>query len=130
MNSPAVDVMTLLTNAGVGIPAATSGWGIYVSREPPTPDTTITLYDTGGYERLYSTGTEYPTIQIRVRGAPNEYIAAHAKIQSIKELLIGSDGAVINNTTYSFWTQGDTSFLYYDENSRPIFVCNFRIMRG
>lgn len=129
MNSPAVDVMNLLSDLGVGIPAGETGWSLWVGDEPPSPDTAITIYDTGGYEPLYSTYIEHPTVQVRVRGSPYDYVVAHKKIQGIKELLISSDGVIINDTGYSFWLQGDLSFLYNDENSRPVFVCNFRMMR-
>lgn len=129
MNSPAADVMQILADAGIGAPAAEAGWGIFISREPAAPSTAITLYDTGGYEPLYSTYIEHPTIQVRVRGDPGRYPQTYAKIQEIKTFLLGSDGVTVNGTTYSFWLQGDASFLLYDENSRPIFVANFRLMR-
>lgn len=130
MNSPAVDVMQMLADAGIGAPAGQTGWGLFVGEEPAKPNTTITLYDTGGYEPLYSTYTEHPTIQVRVRGDPHKYVPTHAKIQEIKSFLLGGDGFLVGGTTYWFWLQGDVSFLYYDENSRPVFVCNFRLMRG
>lgn len=128
MNAPSIDIKDYLVSAGIGSFAATDGWAIYVSREPVSPDTCITLYDTGGFEPHYGGYAENPTVQIRVRGAPNGYPAAYNKINEIKKLLL-SGSFVVNNTKYLAWLAGDIVLIGYDESSRPIFTLNLRLTR-
>lgn len=135
LNAPSKDIGDLLAGAGIGQWAATTGWAIHASREPAfqagvVPHTVITIYDTGGFEPLYSTPIEHPTVQVRIRGATNGYLAAYDKAQQIRAAITGLNGQVINGVTYTGWIMGDITFLEYDDQSRPILVINFRLMRS
>jgi len=86
MNSPAHDIALYLQSLSFGTLAASSGWAIAVAREPVAPDTTITVYDTGGQGPDTDELDEFlPDIQVRVR-AP-DYIAAYAKSEGIRAAL-------------------------------------------
>lgn len=128
MTSPAADIASYIQTAGEGTIGAASGWSINVSKEPATPDTTITVYDSGGFGSDYDANIYQPTIQVRVRG--NGYLAVHAKIEAINELLIAPKGLTVNTTRYvGAWQPGDIESLGYDENDRVILVSNYNLIR-
>jgi hypothetical protein len=127
MNSPAVDVISLL--AANNLIDGQTGWAGRVSREPDMPDQCITVYDTGGYAP-FGYGAEQPTVQVRIRGGLNYYPTTYAKAKEIRDLLENQENIIINQTEYdAFELMGDLTSLGYDERSRPIFVCNFRLIR-
>lgn len=130
MKAPSEDIAQLLHDAGLGVMGSSSGWGIFRGSEPPTPDTAITIYDTGGFEPDYMAGIEYPTVQVRIRGQPYGYAAAYEKAAAIKAYLLTCDGVVVNGSHYNFWLQGDLAWLEFDANNRPVFVINFRLTRS
>jgi len=89
-HSPADVIRCLLIDLGHGTtPSASSAWPIYVSIEPDTPDSVITVYDTSGvlHGRSQISGEmfEHPGIQIRIRSP--EHPAGYRKADSIKEAL-------------------------------------------
>lgn len=131
MSDVVQDIKDHLESRAGGQFAATSGWGIYISREPPEPDTVITLYPTGSAsEPNAKWRLEHPTFQVRVRGAPNGYQLAQAKAESIKHELLGLGSTVINSTLYvGIWMTTDIIFMKYDDNNRPIFVMSYRTWR-
>lgn len=122
------DIADRLVAVGLGTFAATSGWGIYISREPTTPDTVITIYGTGSFgEPNPKWRLESRTFQIRVRGAENAYTAAYAKAEAIKNALLGLGPITLNATNYiGIWMTTNIIFIRYDDNNRPIFSLNFR----
>ena len=128
MNAPSVDIKDLLEDAGEGTFAADSGWGIYISQEPTSPDRTITLYDTGGMQPLYSEGEEHPTVQVRVRA--ESYPTVYGKIQAIKSHFVYNGARTINGTEYDFWLLSDVAFLRVDEMGRTILTMNLRMRRS
>ena len=133
MNPQSEDLKDILVNAGVGTFAATSGWGIYISKEPASPDTVITLYDTGGSAPEYLLdGTDMfrPNLQVRVRGEPGGYMEAWSKAKEVVDALARLEPQTINGTFYAgVWQQTDIAILQYDDNDRPILTVNFRIRR-
>ena len=130
MNSPAADLKDLVVAAGLGVFAASSGWGVFVSREPESPDTCITLYDTGGFAPSPHLFEDRPTVQARVRGPMLGYQQGWAKALAVREALLGKR-ALVNGTWYAgIWSQGDIAFLRYDEANHPIWTMSFRIVRG
>lgn len=73
-HSPADIVRKLLIDKSLGAtPAEGAVWPVYATREPDSPDSTITVYDTAGRldGRVMVSGQvqEHPGIQIRVRDA-------------------------------------------------------------
>ena len=130
MNPASVDLKTLLVSAGLGTFGATSGWGIYISEQPDAPDTTITLWDTGGSDPNPALALDQPTVMIWVRGPIKDYAAGYAKAMAVKNALLGIAAQTINSTPYGGATmRGDIAFLQYDEKSRPLFTLNFHLWR-
>ncbi len=130
MGDVIVDVATVLTNANIGTVAAATGWGIFYGHEPDSPDTSITLYHYGGRDPHPSWSLDDVDIQIRIRGGKQLYAAAQAKAQDVKDALLGAPQQTINTIKYiGFWMTNDIIFLQYDDNGRPVFVTNWRIVR-
>jgi hypothetical protein len=130
MGAPSVDIKDVLVTASVGTFASTSGWSIRISKEPTSPDSTITVYDTGGFEPSAKWLLDFPTVQVRVRGDKLDYVAAYAKIQAVKDALLGLPRQTVNGTVYvGVWQEGDIFSLGYDDTDRPLLISNFRIAR-
>lgn len=130
MNQTSLDIATLLEAQSVGTKAATSGWGIYTSRQPDSPNTVITIYDSGGFEANPKFLLDTPTIQVRVRGNVGDYQGGYDKILQVKNELLGIPQQTIGGTVYvGIWAIADILFLQYDDKKRPIFVNNWRITR-
>ena len=122
-----VDCKDLLVTAGIGVFGATSGWGIYISREPDLPNSVVTVFDVGGLTPNPAWLLDYPSVQIRVRGNPNDYIKTSDKAQDVKNALLGLTPQIVNGSNIRGITAiGDIAFLNYDESSRPIFTQNWR----
>lgn len=130
MNAPTVDIRDYLVAQGMGAFAATSGWALYISSEPASPHTTITLYDLPGEEPLYSSGIEHPAVQVRVRGSPGGYLAAYDKARQIRDLLVMGGPFSVGSATYNAWIEGDIGHLETDNQGRPIFVATYRLQRS
>ena len=129
-NAPSIDVKDELVTAGIGIFAASSGWGIYVSKMPSSPDQTITIFDRGGADPNPRFLLDNSSVQIIVRGSVNDYVATYVKSQEIKDHLLGLGDVTLNGTRYvGFWQQGDIIHVGYDDNDRPLFSLNWRIVR-
>lgn len=125
-NAPSFDIASILRANGVD--AGT--WLVFESREPENPNSTVTVYDSGGLASNPAWILDFPSVQIRVRGDINKYTLAYDKSQEIKDLLLGLPKQVINTTEYiGIWVLGDITALGYDDNKRPILVQNWRIAR-
>lgn len=131
MNAPSIDIKDLLVTGSLGTFAATSGWGIYIGGEPPSPDTCITIYDTGGPAPQPRAALDRPDFQIRVRGAQDGYNTAWDKANDIKNYLLGLAQQTVNSNLISgFIATSDVAFVARDEGkNRPIFTVNFRCTR-
>lgn len=127
--SPADELAQHLAAEGVGAFGANSGWAIGVSREPPKPDTAITLYDTGGLDPLaLDIDLRQPTIQVRVRG--RVYAEAFAKQEEIRDLLAGPTHRTIGEHHYvGIWLRGDFIGIGRDDNDRHLITANYHINR-
>jgi hypothetical protein len=126
MSSPAADIGAMLAANGVG----TIGTNIFISLMPNTPDAVIALYDSGGFPGESGYKYEYPTIQVRIRGAKGQYISAYAKAEAVRNFL--HDRANITwgvNRYIGIWSMSDILFLGQDELNRPELSINFRIHR-
>lgn len=137
MNSPAVDLKDILVTAGVGVFAAATGWGIFVSQEPAGsegegPDTAITLYDVIGTteDTLNDIRVDNFSVQTRVRGAKGDYQAAWTKMEAVVSALNQTLNHVIGSTRYaSIYRTSTAQFLRRDDQNRPIFTCDFSGIR-
>lgn len=126
-----VDLRDLMVAAGIGVFAATSGWAIGIGKELPNPDTFVTIYDTGGPAPMPHLTEEYPTAQIRVRGAVGGYEAAYQKARDARAQVKGQGPLLIGGTHYAgFWVVSEPGLIGYDDSNRPLFTFNVRAIRG
>lgn len=88
MTLPIVIVKDYLVSKGFAF-GGTANWAIYVGKMPTTPTKVVTLYEGPSRTPNPRWLLDYPSIQIKVRGGPNDYVAAREKIQQIKDLLLG-----------------------------------------
>ncbi len=130
MGAVSVDIKDILVAAGIGAFGSSSGWSIAIGKEPVSPDTVITIYDTPGDAPNPKWRLDYPQVQIRVRGSKRGYTAAHDKMEAIKNALLGRDPETVNSSYYAaFWMVTDTYALPADELERPLFVTNWRFAK-
>ena len=83
---PSKVIADILATESLGVFGAASGWGIYVSKSPANPDTTITVYDTGGFQSdLLMDGDRlnFPTIMMHVRANDYQTVWSKAKVPAI-----------------------------------------------
>ncbi len=126
MRSPAYSVARYLESNGFGVFGSPAGWSINVASEPDTPDTAITVYDTGGETPDTDQLDRHPTFQVRVRG-PN-YDDAYAKIDDIAYFLANARPGVLDGTRYAaFVITSDIASLGKDDNNRHQLTVNFRV---
>lgn len=137
MNPATVDIKDILVSAGVGTFAATTGWGIYIGQEPAGSegggtDTVITLYDTIGTpdDTLDNIRVDDFSIQVRVRGAKDNYTDAYDKIEEISTELNQTKDYVTGSTRYaSIYRSSLPAFLIRDDQNRPIWTMNISGLR-
>lgn len=129
MTAPSVGIKDLLVAAGDGVFAATTGWSIHIGKEPTTPHTTITIYDSGGLTPNPAWLLDFPSIQVRIRGAPGDYIGAQQKIVDCKNTLLGLPSQDLNSDRWVSVRQiGDINLIGYDDSNRPMFTMNFSLI--
>lgn len=126
---PALGIRDLLVTAGVGVFAAQSGWGIFIGSEPDSPDTAITIYDSGGRDSDFMFLVDRPSVQVRIRGETNGYSAAWSKAYDVFDNLLAIPAQVLNGDRWDgITTIGNINVIGYDEKRRPIFTTNFNII--
>ena len=131
MTAPAEDVKDILVTAGVGkfTGYTASDWRIFVGEEQPTPDKSITLYDSGGVDPDPKYRLDYPAVQARVRSAVGDYQGAHTKAVAVQDALLGLTPQTINSKPYyGILMRGGINFIGRDDMDRPIFTLNFSIL--
>lgn len=130
MRAPSVDLSDMLAEAGVGVIAAESGWGIYTTRLPDTPDTAIALMDTPGLAPEIVQPIDRPVVQVLVRGTANGYDEAYAKAMGVRDRLHSMGRVTVGDTEYMFiHVFSDVGLIEYDENQRPVIAANYAITR-
>lgn len=110
--------------------AASSGWGIEVGVMPPSPDKIIMITDTGGIEPPNPRFLlDFPTLQIMVRGVVSGYILAWSEAKAVKDILLGVTSQTVNGDRWvAVNIDGDLAFIGRDDNDRPLFTINFRLI--
>jgi hypothetical protein len=125
--SPAHTISDFLASQGLGTLNPAGPWRISTGRQPDSPDTSITVYDTGGQPDHPVLRLNYPSIQIRVRGNKDAYPTAFSKINDVKELLLGLPSQDINGDRWTAVNMiGGVMGAGYDAVSRPEFTVSFR----
>ena len=108
---------------------ATSGWEIEVGTLPKSPDRVIMISDTGGLEANPKWLLDFPSVQVMVRGGVNDYLASFREIKAVKDIMLGLGSKLINLDQWVSVTLGsDVTHIGRDENSRPLFTVNFRLI--
>ena len=127
MNPPSEDIKDLVTQSnGIG----TFGTDVFIAFEPPSPNKSVTIYDTGGFDPDLAIDIEYPTVQFLIRGEVGGYVDAYTKGQTIKSLLHGAHQEILNGARYMLIRCiSDILFLGLDDKNRPKFSLNISIMR-
>ena len=132
MNSFSEDIKTKLVSDGEGVFGASSGWGIFISREPDAPNSTVVLYDTGGggVDRLLGNGELFnPNVQIRIR--TTSYPTAYAKALSVLSSVKDMEDNSFDDIRYAEVTQiTDIIVAPQDEKRRTIFTVTVNAKRG
>lgn len=130
MSDIAVGISDVLVAAGVGTFGATVGWGIFIHQEPPSPpDTAITIYETGGTDPNPKWLLDFPSVQVRVRGAKGGYVAAKAKATDVLNALLGLPSQTINSDVWVAVNQvGGINSLGQDDKDRPLFSLNYGLI--
>lgn len=115
-HSPAHVIRDLLVTLGLGTDPDDGGsWPIFVSREPNTPDSVITLYDTAsrmqGRRMVNGITVEHYGIQVRVRdaGPTGAWVKANALAVALDQTIALDDVTVedtdgTGSSTYKVYT--------------------------
>lgn len=127
--NPLEHLADLLVAASVGARAAQSGWGIFAGKAPLTPDTVITLYNTGGLVPNPKWLLDYPSIQAIIRGAKSGGAATYDKAREVRDTLLGCDSQTINGERLvAINMVGDIATLGFDDNNREMYSVNFSLI--
>jgi hypothetical protein len=117
--SPANDIKDLLVADGVTTT-------MFVSSQPTTPDTVITLYNVAGDPPSAKFLLDSPHLDIRSRSDSSE--TAYANLLEVFNLLLGRASFVKNTTRYTgIWAKTSIFDLGWDENNLKLLGCNFRL---
>lgn len=107
-----------------------SGGSIFVGKLPQTPDSCIAIFPTGGFVASIKDGYDLPTIQVRIRGAANDYIETRDRAQAVYNRLQGLKQYRLSNGILIVRCQGVQSgpnYIAPDEKDRPEFSINYML---
>lgn len=107
-----------------------AGGSIFVGKLPQTPNECVAIFPTGGFVASIKDGWDLPTIQVRVRGAPNAFRATEQRAQAIYNRLQGLKQHRLANGILVIRCQGMQSAPNYiapDEADRPEFSINYQL---
>jgi hypothetical protein len=124
------DVATYLDTQ---VASLTLGTNLFMGNMPDTPVESVAMYEyTAGppIETLggADTAMETPRVQVIVRSS--DYATGRALIESIWKALRNVANTTLSGTRYQRIAAVDSpTFMQRDANYRPMFVCNFEIMK-
>jgi hypothetical protein len=133
------DIATHLQADSVGTIGDTGDWGIYENSMPADPDKCIAVFAYGGGPPDLSWEGEYPSVQVRIRGAPHrtdssteraKHATAYDKAYAVMKSLHETTRTTINSTVY-YWIAAKHSptSLGRDAKGRDIYVVNFDVIK-
>lgn len=126
MASPADAASDFLPNTVVG---GSTGWTLKIGRDVATPDQIVVFSDSGGSNPNPKWLLDFPNIQVRVRGAPGGYSEAYAKAKQVSDVLLGIASQNVGSDRWvSVTGLGGIMFTHYDDQERPTFSVNFRLI--
>jgi hypothetical protein len=123
---------TILPAAGLGL---TSGANIFYDKAPHDKAVSapvVGVLNVGGLdpERNADAVHYVPTVQTLIVGAPGGYDQAEALTENIRDYIIKLPSIIVGGTTYyGTFQQGESGFIDYDKENRPMFSANFRLFR-
>jgi hypothetical protein len=128
------DIGTYLAAASTPTQALTVGTNLFLGRRPDTPDTCVTVYETGGTapELVFGTNSAPPVetrgLQVVVRGT--SYATSEALCTEVWTALCLIDNEVIGTRRYLLADPVQSPFaLDRDDRNRMLHVCNFLVSR-
>ena len=128
MRTPAHDTALHLAGlSGFGAFGGSTGWPVYVGREPLTPVDVVTCYDTGGAAGpLVDLRT--PMVQVRVRA--ENYDEGWQKANEAYAALVQVTRQAVTDASILAWApSGDVTYIGRDDKDRPLFTVNFEMLR-
>jgi len=135
MNPPSVDIKDILV-ADIFLPFQIGldmvlGTTLFLDQEPAKPNKCVTIYDTGGFDRIPNVEYEQPTVQIRTRAAQGDFLIAYKLAKGISDLLHELTNETLDDSRIiAIWQMGDILRAgSLDDSDRPAFTANFRIHR-
>ncbi len=134
MTSPAMHMMDLLVTKGFKLAATFPGdklsYIIYYGKLPSNPDRCIVLYDAGGLAPNPRWLLDYPSVQMRVRGGPNDQRDAYAMAVKARNAILGIESFDAPNGDRIVHVNGigDVALTGWDDEKRPEFTTNFRLI--
>ena len=107
-----------------------TGWTIKVGQMVSEPDQLIVFYDSGGQNPNPRWRLDFLMVMVQVRGAPNDYRTAWQKARQVRDYYLGifSQTLESGDRVDSIICMGDLAFVSYDDQKRPLFSINFRVI--
>lgn len=107
-------------------------WAVYIGDQPDQPQRVVTIYDSAGGTPNPRWLLDYPHVQLRVRGGPNDYAVCVQKALILRNMLLGraSYDALNGNgdRIVAINSVGDVAFTGKDDQNRPEFVFNLALI--
>ena len=105
-------------------------WDITIGKSNDAPARQITIYKTGGLANNPKWLIDYPSIQIKVRGGPNDYRLVNEMAHILQSVLVGIDPVDMLNGDRidSITAIGDVGSTGWDDANRPHFTFNLRLI--
>lgn len=123
-------IKDLLVGASIGVfPPDTGDWIINIGRLTDEQDQMIAVSRAGGKAPNPKWNIDFPSVQVRVRGGKNGYLAAEQKARNVKDCLLGLPSQDLNGDRWTAINMiGDIAPMGWDPNDRPIFALNFALI--
>lgn len=127
--APSVHLKDILADAGFTFGGAAE-WSVWIGKQPTSPSRAITIYDSGGLAPNPKWLLDYPSVQIKMRGGPNDYDVVYTMARQVRDRLLGIASYTADNGDRIVHVNaiGDVAFTGWDDQSRPEFVFNFRMI--
>ena len=126
----------LIAQSVGGLPGSTAastsgtGWTIWSRQLGPTPDQSIAIVPTGGFQREDRAFVDRPTFQIVVRAGKDTSSSLETKVAAVDAALNAFDGTLSSRVYVDINRQGDYLWLGRDENGRPMYSLNYLAHRS
>jgi hypothetical protein len=119
-----------LVSASVGVLAQ----NLFIGLMPTTPDACITLYEYAGSPPMEvfqdnAATLEMPSVQVMTRAARNDYPAAKALMESVRDTLTAITDETISGVRFLRVNQiNSINYLNTDDNDRPRFTLSLQVV--